>query len=76
VLSYGRPNCNMLFSLDGNGNKWGNLTSTYINKTSGYTGVREVAPNKLLLIGDKGPNWLSPESYEIWGKYIDVVKKQ
>jgi hypothetical protein len=76
VLSYGRPNCNMLFSPDGNGNKWGNLTFTYTNKTSGYTGVREVAPNKLLLIGDKGPNWLSPESYEIWGKYIDVLKKQ
>jgi hypothetical protein len=73
VLSYGRPNCRMLFSTDGNGNKWGNLISTYTDKTSGYTGIREVAPNKLLLVGDKGPNWLTPESYEIWGKYIDVV---
>jgi Neuraminidase (sialidase) len=76
VLSYGRPNCSMLFSLDGNGNKWGNLTTTYTNKTSGYTGIREVAPDKLLLIGDKGPNWLSPESYEIWGKFIDVSIKK
>ncbi len=75
VLSYGRPNCRMLFSLDGNGNKWENLISTYTDKTSGYTGIREVAPNKLLLVGDKGPNWLSPESYEIWGKYIDVQKR-
>ena len=75
VLSYGRPNCHMLFSLDGSGNSWGNLTSTYQDKTSGYTGVREISPNRLLLIGDKGPNWLSPESYEIWGKYIDVVRK-
>jgi hypothetical protein len=75
VLSYGRPNCRMLFSVDGNGNHWGNLISTYTDKTSGYTGIREVAPNKLLLIGDKGPNWLSPESYEIWGKYIDVLKR-
>ncbi len=75
VLSYGRPNCRMLFSLDGNGNKWENLISTYTDKTSGYTGIREVAPNKLLLVGDKGPNWLFPESYEIWGKYIDVLKR-
>jgi hypothetical protein len=75
VLSYGRPNCRMLFSPDGNGNKWGNLISTYTDKTSGYTGIREVAPNKLLLTGDKGPNWLFPESYEIWGKYIDVLKR-
>jgi hypothetical protein len=73
ALSYGRPNCRMLFSPDGNGNKWENLISTYTDKTSGYTGIREVAPNKLLLVGDKGPNWLFPESYEIWGKYIDVL---
>jgi hypothetical protein len=73
VLSFGRPNCSMLFSPDGNGYKWENRISTYTDKTSGYTGIREVAPNKLLLVGDKGPNWLSPESYEIWGKYIDVV---
>ena len=75
VLSYGRPNCRMLFSLDGNGYEWGNLTSTYTDKTSGYTGIREAAPNKLLLVGDKGPNWLFPESYEIWGKYIEVLKR-
>jgi hypothetical protein len=74
VLSYGRPNCRMLFSLDGNGNKWEYLTSTYATKSSGYTGIREIAPNRLMLIGDKGANGQSPSSYVIWGKYIDVKR--
>ncbi|MHB1485550.1 MAG: sialidase family protein [Saccharofermentanales bacterium] len=92
VLSYGRPNCSLLFSIDGNGELWGNHTIAYVSKiseytdakvatqdnwlldstTSGYTGVREIARNRLLLIGDAGADWSNPENYIIWGKYIDV----
>ncbi len=74
VLSYGRPHCKMLFSADGTGKDWKNFTLTYTETTSGYTGVCEVAPGKLLLVGDKGADWQNPENFAIWGKYIDVRK--
>ncbi|MBE6761353.1 MAG: exo-alpha-sialidase [Ruminococcaceae bacterium] len=74
VLSYGRPNCKMLFSPDGTGREWKYLTPTYTDTTSGYTGVCEVSPGKLLLVGDKGADWQSPENPAIWGKYVYVNK--
>jgi len=78
VLSYGRPHCKMLFSADGTGNSWTDLELSFNEGTegltSGYTGICEVAPNKLLLIGDGGADWQSPENPVIWGKFVDVRK--
>lgn len=74
VLSYGRPTCKLLFSVDGKGESWSYLTTTYTGTSSCYTGIREVAPGRLLLIGDKGANWQYPPEYKIWGKYIDVQR--
>ena len=81
VLSYGRPKTRMLFSLDGSGRNWGNLTETFDHGT-GYTGVREVAPNRLLVITENsvhkrinnGFHNLNLAPPKIVGKYIDVVR--
>ena len=81
VLSYGRPKTRILFSLDGSGRNWGNLTETFDHGT-GYTGVREVAPNRLLVITENsvhkrinnGFHNLNLAPPKIVGKYIDVVR--
>jgi len=62
VLSYGRPKTRMLFSLDGSGYGWGNLTDTF-HTGSGYTGVREVSPDRLLLITENSPHKRVKESW-------------
>ena len=74
VLSYGRPGCKLLFSTDGCGRQWGNLTTVYDSTTSGYTGVREIAPGRLMVIGDRGANQSKPSNFEIWGRYVNVSK--
>jgi len=81
VLSYGRLQTRMLFSLDGSGYAWSNLTDTFATG-SGYTGVREVSPNRLLLITENSTHQKVKELYynlnsappKILGKYIDVVR--
>lgn len=75
ALSYGRPEVQMLFSIDGSGYSWSNHTTIYTDTSSCYTGIREIAPNRLLLVADRGANWQVPADYEIWGKYIDVDAK-
>ena len=76
VLSYGRQHCKMLFSADGTGETWTNFTTTFTETasmgSSGYTGVYEVSPGKLLLIGDKVPS--NSSAGVIWGKYVYVTK--
>ena len=75
VLSYGRPYCKMLFSADGTGETWTDLTITYDKEdTSGYTGICEVAPNRLLLVGDKGADWQNPENFEIGANTVILFK--
>jgi hypothetical protein len=74
ALSFGRPNCQMLFSLDGCGTNWGHYTSTYVSTySSGYTGVREVSPGRLLVVGDDGADWANPPTHRIWGMFVDVT---
>lgn len=72
VLSYGRPDCKLLFSADGCGRAWGHYNVVRSSTTSGYTGVREVAPGRLMVVGDEGADWQSPPAFRIWGKYVDV----
>jgi hypothetical protein len=81
VLSYGRMATRMLFSLDGSGYAWGFLTDTF-GTGSGYTGVREVAPNRLLVITENSTHQRVNNTYhnlnssppKILGKYLDVVR--
>lgn len=73
ALSYGRPYVNLLFSGDGCGYGWSNYTRVYSDTASGYTGMAEIAANRLIIAGDRGANWQNPAEYEIWGRYIDVV---
>ncbi|MFK7694153.1 exo-alpha-sialidase [Paenibacillus sp. HJGM_3] len=79
VLSYGRPNSNLLFSTDGTGQFWTQMTNTYAGITSGYTGMTAVGPNRFLLVGDKGASWSYnlnpfpvPNPFKIWGKFVEV----
>jgi len=81
VLSYGRPKTRMLFSLDGSGYGWGNLTDTF-HTGSGYTGVREVSPNRLLAITENSTHKRVKDLYynlnsappRILGKFIEVER--
>jgi hypothetical protein len=74
VLSYGRPGNKLLFSLDGNGEAWGYGQNIYSGRSSGYTGIREISPGRLLMVGDEGANWQSPAAYRIWGVSLDVTR--
>lgn len=54
VLSFGRPNTRMLFSLDGRGDHWDYLSTIHLTPgASEYTGIREVSHNKLLFVTDQ-----------------------
>ncbi len=67
VLSFGRPSTNLLFSLDGSGYSWGFLTTPiFAASTKDYMGVREVAPNKLLIVADLGNSLIE--------KYVTVTR--
>lgn len=69
VLSYGRPTTNILFSLDGSGYTWGyRLADTIASSASDYTGIREVATDKLLQITDNSTRT------QILGKYVTVTR--
>lgn len=74
ALSYGRPDNKLLFSLDGNGETWGYGQNIYSGKSSGYTGIREISPGRLLMVGDEGANWQNPGAYRIWGVFVDVTR--
>ncbi|MBO9606956.1 MAG: exo-alpha-sialidase [Paenibacillaceae bacterium] len=74
ALVFGRPGGAMLFSEDGSGYEWGHYTPIYTDLTSGYLGIAEVAPNRLLVVGDRGTDWQGATDYEIWGKFVDVGK--
>lgn len=72
VLSFGRPGCRLLFSEDGCGNQWGHCFEIGKEKVSGYTGVRELSPGQLLVIGDNGSDWMNPQEFGIWGLLLHL----
>lgn len=76
ALSYGRPNEKLIFSLDGCGYQWSEDTmlTTRVGG-SGYTGVREVAPSRLLVAGDIGASDVLAGNYGIWGRFIHVLHR-
>lgn len=77
ALSYGRPNEKLIFSLDGCGYQWAEETmlTTRVGG-SGYTGVREVAPGKLLVVGDIAASDVLIDQYGIWGRFVNVLHRK
>lgn len=73
ALSYGRTGMRMAFSYDGSGYNWSDVITTYTELCSGYTALRQVGKNRVLIVGDRGANWQYPKDYEIWGKFVDIV---
>jgi hypothetical protein len=49
ALSYGRPNCNIIYSLDGCGYNWTGYTKTYDSPSTGYTALVQLDNDTLLL---------------------------
>lgn len=68
ALSFGRPATSLLFSSDGCGFRWDKEVSPVFGgrSTSGYTGLREVAPGRLLIVTD------AAGGTEIIGAFVDV----
>lgn len=76
VLSYGRPDTRIAISEDGSGYKWNKSLITYDGVTTGYTGIVEYEPGKLLQIADQGANWSKGvKEKAIWGRSISVLLK-
>jgi hypothetical protein len=84
ACSFGRPNVYVMFSLD-NGRQWGNVTLAHQyggddkpGWSYAYTGLRRIAPNRLMLIWDQA-GWqesaTSPACTAIRGMTINVIKK-
>lgn len=70
VMSYGRPGASLLISSDGSGYRWERYLPTATAPTTGYTGVRELSPGRLILVGDRG-KFANP--YEIWRRDVGLT---
>ncbi len=70
VLTYGRPGTRIAFSTDGCGYEWDYSTDTYQGQTTGYSGIIESKPGRLLLVSDQGRT--GDKALAIWGSFIDV----
>jgi hypothetical protein len=72
----------VMFSVDGTGKKWTNLTPIFSGMSTRYTDLVEVSPGKLFVIYDSVPyGWDSiPDSdtvskNTIYGTFIEVRKR-
>lgn len=74
ALTYGRPHDRIAFSRDGSGYKWDGSLITYDGETTGYSGIVETAPGKLLQIADQGRT--GAKEMAIWGRFIKVKMKK
>lgn len=72
ALTYGRPGDRIAFSYDGCGYQWDCSSGTREKKTTGYTGIVETAPGKLLLIADQGRT--GAQQMAIWGRFLQIGK--
>ena len=81
ACSYGRPGNRIMFSADGTGKKWTDRVQIYEykNESSGYTGICEVEPGKLLMVYDRHdayPEHGGKRTTAIQGVHITVRRKQ
>ncbi|MBO9599293.1 MAG: Ig-like domain-containing protein, partial [Cohnella sp.] len=74
VLTTGRPNNRLLFSLDGSGYKWDYELTTMVPvapaTTTGNTSISRIGVNKILQVGDNG--WIHNAPAGIWGIVADI----
>ncbi len=79
VLTTGRPNAKMLVSLDGNGYLWQKNPTQLFAGSTGYTGVRQVGTDRLLVIGDRGAaghlGATVGATYGIWGRFVKLERR-
>jgi hypothetical protein len=73
ALTYGRPGTRIAFSTDGCGYNWNYGAETYEDVTTGYSGIVESKPGRLLLVSDQGRT--GDKALAIWGRFIDVYLK-
>lgn len=74
VCSYGRPTLEVMISVDGSGHQWGRPTTVFSGSSTCYSGLREVAPGRLLLVYDAnrtGSPWQANDN-QINAMYIEV----
>jgi len=84
ACSCGRPDNQILFSVDGTGRAWTSPTVIYTDphypnpcSTCGYTAIREVKPGRLLYVYSYLENAIKPgATSQIRGIWIDVRRKQ
>jgi len=80
ACSSGRPGpVTLMFSRDGTGRTWSNLTPIFKEMSTRYTGLLEVAPHRLLVVYDHVPYGWKPipkedkQSFnEIYGTFVNV----
>ena len=72
AVSFGRPGCHIMFSVDGKGRRWTSRTTIHEGtNTDAYTAIREAAPGRLLYVYHEA----TPEGNAIRGVFIDVKRK-
>ena len=84
ACSYGRPDNQIIFSVDGTGSQWTSPTVIYADphqpkpcSTCGYTSIREVAPGRLLYVYSFLEDLIKPGApSQIRGVLIDVRRRQ
>lgn len=73
ALTYGRPGTRIAYSTDGCGYNWNYVKETYEGETTGYSGIVESNPGRLLLVSDQGRT--GGKALAIWGSFVDVHLK-
>jgi hypothetical protein len=84
ACSQGRPDNQIIFSVDGTGRQWTSPTVIYADphypqpcSTCGYTSIQEVAPGRLLYVYSYLENLIKPgAASQVRGVFIDVRRKQ
>lgn len=76
VCSYGRPTLEIMVSGDGSGQHWSRPTTIFTGNSTCYSGLREVAPGRLLLVYDSnssGSPWQANDN-QINAVYLEVER--
>ena len=78
ACGFGRPGCHLMFSVDGDGERWTERTTLFNGPSTCYTALREVEPGRRLYIYDVVPaGWqLKPGVVnEIRGVFVTVRRR-
>ncbi len=72
AVSFGRPGCHIMFSVNGRGLRWTSRTTIHEGtNTDAYTAIREVAPGRLLYVFHESLR----EGNGIRGVFVEVRRK-